>query len=126
MMPGYWPGPSGQTAKVGMAPYLVVTMTSCSSIAAVLRSGEMRGAEPRAIAGGCHAVCSPFDQVDPSMPACLPASGALHRKPGHSGARPKAASPEPIFQRPEFMGSGLAAPRRPGMTGILCKALQGG
>src|SRR5579862_7561089 len=33
MIPGYWPGASGQTAKVGILPYLVVTMTSCSSIA---------------------------------------------------------------------------------------------
>src|SRR6266851_4472390 len=48
------------------------------------------------------------------------------QKTRHSGARPKAASPEPIFQRPVFMGSGLAAARRPGMTGIflpfLCEA----
>src|SRR5258707_12318397 len=29
---------------------------------------------------------------------------------------PRAAGPEPIFQRPVFMGSGLAAARRPGMT----------
>src|SRR5258708_29152760 len=54
--------------------------------------------------------------------------GLLHKKSRHSGARPKAAGPEPIFQRPVFMGSGLAAEpvlgprgartrgRRPGMT----------
>src|SRR5438874_304487 len=30
----------------------------------------------------------------------------------------EAAGPEPIFQRPVFMGSGLAAARRPGMTGL--------
>src|SRR5712691_153737 len=34
----------------------------------------------------------------------------------------EAAGPEPIFQRPVFMGSGLAAGRRPGMTSFLCKA----
>src|SRR5713226_2437125 len=35
--------------------------------------------------------------------ACL-LPRALHKKSRHSGARPKAASPEPIFQRPVFMG----------------------
>ena len=44
MMPGYWPGPSGQTAKVGILPYLVVTMTSCSSIAGILRFRRSMGA----------------------------------------------------------------------------------
>src|SRR5579864_2734720 len=44
MMPGYCPGPSGQTAKVGIRPYLVVTMTSCSSIATVLHVRQDLGA----------------------------------------------------------------------------------
>jgi hypothetical protein len=30
--------------------------------------------------------------------------------------RPEGPNPEPIFQRPVFLGSGLAAARRPGMT----------
>jgi len=34
------------------------------------------------------------------------------------------ASPEPIFQRPVFMGSGLAAARRPGMTGRFAVSVQ--
>ncbi len=32
--------------------------------------------------------------------------------------RPKGPSPEPMFQRPVFMGSGLAAARRSGMTRV--------
>src|SRR5713226_6691975 len=48
------------------------------------------------------------------------AAAGLCAKTRHSGARPKAASPEPIFQRPVFMGSGLAAVRRPGMTRRFC------
>src|SRR5438552_952571 len=38
----------------------------------------------------------------------------------HSGAMPQAASPEAIFQRPVFMGSGLPSLRSaPGMTVIV-------
>jgi alanine racemase len=48
------------------------------------------------------------------------------KKRRHSGARPQAANPEPIFQRPVFMGSGFAAERRPGMTEVLAKPLAGG
>src|SRR5436190_3104833 len=39
MMPGYWPGASGQATKLGIWPYLVVTMTSFSYMGSVLRSG---------------------------------------------------------------------------------------
>jgi hypothetical protein len=49
MMPGYWPGASGQTAKVGMAPYLVVTRTSFSIIAGSSVQAQ-REPQPRAIA----------------------------------------------------------------------------
>src|SRR6267143_3706616 len=56
MMPGYGPGPSGQAAKVGIWPHLVVTMTSFSYMARVSGSGKDWGAEPRAIAVRCHAV----------------------------------------------------------------------
>ncbi len=39
--------------------------------------------------------------------------------------RRAAASPEPILQRPVFMGSGLAPLARPGMTIYLfCKAIK--
>src|SRR5439155_965638 len=38
--------------------------------------------------------------------------------------RPEAGSPEPIFQRPVFMGSGLAAARRHGMTGYFAVFVQ--
>src|SRR5581483_2540150 len=47
MMPGYWPGASGQTAKLGHGPYLVVTTTSCSIIAGILNLGQRRGAASR-------------------------------------------------------------------------------
>src|SRR5438034_692992 len=40
MMPGYWPGPSGQATKLGIWPYLVVTMTSCSIMAGVSGFGK--------------------------------------------------------------------------------------
>ena len=39
----------------------------------------------------------------------LPNHGVIPGSPGGRG-------PEPIFQRPVFMGSGLAAVQRPGMT----------
>src|SRR5215204_4471036 len=55
MMPGYWPVPSGHTAKVGIWPYLVVTTTSFSSIARILRFGKVVAPEPRAIAPRCLA-----------------------------------------------------------------------
>src|SRR5436853_6133596 len=35
MIPGYWPGASGQATKLGIWPYLVVTMTSFSYMGAV-------------------------------------------------------------------------------------------
>ncbi len=55
-----------------------------------------------------------------------PPSGALQKKAVKYHVIPgcrAAAGPEPIFQRPVFMGSGLAAARRPGMTRL---SVQGG
>src|SRR3954447_19439807 len=45
MMPGYWPGPSGQATKLGICPYLVVTTTSCSIMEGSVGQGS--GREPR-------------------------------------------------------------------------------
>src|SRR5690242_18872996 len=52
-----------------------------------------------------------------SLPTQLWHSDAVRgpSTPSFRGAA-QAASPEPIFQRPVFMGSGLAASRRRGMT----------
>ncbi len=63
-------------------------------------------------------------EFSPPPPTPSAPRGALHKKVGHSGARPEAASPEPIFQRPVRMGSGLAAARRPGMTGLFVVFVQ--
>src|SRR4051794_23109923 len=41
MMPGYWAGLWGQATKLGIWPYLVVTMTSCSIMAGVSGSGKV-------------------------------------------------------------------------------------
>src|SRR5882757_7342469 len=48
MIPGYWPGASGQATKLGIWPYLVVTMTSFSYMAGAPPVRQSGGAEPRA------------------------------------------------------------------------------
>src|SRR6478609_3560321 len=58
MIPGYWPGPSGQTAKLGIRPYFVVTTTSFSIIARILVEGY-EGAQPCVFVSSCHADFTP-------------------------------------------------------------------
>src|SRR5437762_1421455 len=58
MIQGYWPGASGQATKLGIWPYLVVTMTSFSYMGAV-SSVRRIGAESLA------RLCRPVTRFDP-------------------------------------------------------------
>src|SRR5712691_9796973 len=62
------------------------------------------------------------DAAGPSLPRKRLCTKS-HEYPVVPGCR-IAAGPEPIFQRPVFMGSGLAAARRPGMTAYFTLFLQ--